>query len=251
MPESGETGLLVLAKEEDSGGQTDPFTVDIVAIHGVNGHRTKSWSPENGETSQKTWLEDILAARIPSARIMTFGYDSGATTAGDLLSSSGLRKVAIELLNALCGKRTGKNNLPLIFLCHSLGGLIVKELMCIANDDSFYFSIAARTEHLIFFGTPHQNTDSSSWETLLFDIALACTEGSPYDRRKILTSMIRIGPATLIEVSKRFSSLPWHYRILSFYEEKVSQSVGLVVRLPLHMFPSATGSKPNNCSFGF
>ncbi|KAF8544887.1 hypothetical protein BDD12DRAFT_800863 [Trichophaea hybrida] len=114
MPESGDTGLLVLAKEEDSGGQTDPFTVDkanarsIVAIHGVNGHRTKSWSPENGETSQKTWLEDILAVRIPSARIMTFGYDSSATTAGDLLSSSGLRKVAIELLNALCGKRTGK-----------------------------------------------------------------------------------------------------------------------------------------------
>jgi len=79
-----------------------------VAVHGINGHRTKSWAPGNVETSQKTWLEDIVAAHIPKARVMTYGYDSGATTAGDLMSASGLRKVAFELLNALCAKRAGK-----------------------------------------------------------------------------------------------------------------------------------------------
>lgn len=78
----------------------------IVAVHGVNGDRTGSWASNNGEASQnKLWLKDTLAAHIPNARIMTFGYDSGATTAGDLISAAGLQKTALELLNALRAKR--------------------------------------------------------------------------------------------------------------------------------------------------
>lgn len=44
----------------------------IVAIHGLNGHREKSWTADN----QTLWLRDLLPAVIGNARILTYGYDA-------------------------------------------------------------------------------------------------------------------------------------------------------------------------------
>jgi hypothetical protein len=44
----------------------------IVAIHGLDGHREKSWTAEN----DVLWLRDLLAGDSPQARILTYGYDA-------------------------------------------------------------------------------------------------------------------------------------------------------------------------------
>ena len=44
----------------------------IVAIHGFDGHREKSWTADNG----RLWLRDYLPPLIPGARILTYGYDA-------------------------------------------------------------------------------------------------------------------------------------------------------------------------------
>jgi hypothetical protein len=46
----------------------------IVAIHGLNGHRDKTWTAKNGVN----WLRDasMLSAIIPNARIMSWGYNA-------------------------------------------------------------------------------------------------------------------------------------------------------------------------------
>lgn len=46
--------------------------VDIVAIHGLDGHREKSWTATNGIL----WLKDLLPTPLPHARILTYGYDA-------------------------------------------------------------------------------------------------------------------------------------------------------------------------------
>ncbi len=46
--------------------------VSIVAVHGLNGHREKTWTASNG----LLWLRDLLPTKIPNARIMTWGYDA-------------------------------------------------------------------------------------------------------------------------------------------------------------------------------
>jgi hypothetical protein len=52
---------------------TDPV-VDIVAVHGLNGHREETWTATNGVN----WLEDknMLPAMVRNARIYTWGYDA-------------------------------------------------------------------------------------------------------------------------------------------------------------------------------
>ena len=53
----------------------DALCVDIVAIHGLNGHREKTWTDS---TMRLNWLNDEQCLRkdIPNARILTFGYNS-------------------------------------------------------------------------------------------------------------------------------------------------------------------------------
>jgi hypothetical protein len=44
----------------------------IVAVHGLNGHREKTWTTEGGVN----WLRVLLPEEIPHARILSWGYDA-------------------------------------------------------------------------------------------------------------------------------------------------------------------------------
>jgi hypothetical protein len=56
----------------------------IVAIHGLDGHRERSWTAENGVF----WLRDLLADEIPMARILTYGYDANTRHKEQLTSQT-------------------------------------------------------------------------------------------------------------------------------------------------------------------
>lgn len=71
----------------------------IVAVHGINGHRIKTWTcPDDGTM----WLRDMLPEKIPKARIMSFGYGSHASS---VISAQSIKETANELLKALQDKR--------------------------------------------------------------------------------------------------------------------------------------------------
>lgn len=54
----------------------------IIAIHGLNGHREKTWTADN----KVNWLCDanMLSAFIPNARIMSWGYDADTHSTKEL-----------------------------------------------------------------------------------------------------------------------------------------------------------------------
>ncbi|KAF2178451.1 hypothetical protein K469DRAFT_718263 [Zopfia rhizophila CBS 207.26] len=74
--------------------------VDIVAVHGLNGHRDKTWTASNGVN----WLRDLLPQDLPNARIMTWGYDAN-THSGSRVSCQYLYDHARSLVADLCLKR--------------------------------------------------------------------------------------------------------------------------------------------------
>lgn len=100
-------------------------SIDIIAVHGLQGDAYKTWQHDNG------WLRDFLPADIPNARIMAFGYNSTVTFSKSVAK---IEDKALELLNHLSSKRSSpaaSNSLkPIVFICHSLGGIIVKKSAC-------------------------------------------------------------------------------------------------------------------------
>lgn len=65
---AGKIGLFELAK----GKHDDEKTIDVVAVHGLQGDLYQTWTHEN----RTLWLQSILPDKIPYTRIMTFGYNS-------------------------------------------------------------------------------------------------------------------------------------------------------------------------------
>lgn len=84
------------------------------------------------------WLRDSLPHDLtsddgnsPMARIMIYGYESGLAGSSSIQNLEGL---ATSLhTNLLALRTTGKTNSgrmkPIIFIAHSLGGLIVKQVL--------------------------------------------------------------------------------------------------------------------------
>jgi hypothetical protein len=68
-------------------------------VHGLNGHRDKTWTAANGVH----WLRDLLPHDIPNVRIFCWGYD--ANTYGDGVSCQYLYDHARQLVSDLCLKR--------------------------------------------------------------------------------------------------------------------------------------------------
>ncbi|MCJ1467841.1 hypothetical protein MMC07_006466 [Pseudocyphellaria aurata] len=158
-------GLKVLADG------TDPV-LDIVAIHGLNGHREKTWT-----VGDVNWLRDFLPADIPNARILTWGYDAN-THSSTQISVQYLYNHATTLVSDLCLKRrlTKTRNRPIIFVAHSLGGIVVKSAL-IHSDAARHGaveehrSIKLSTYGILFMGTPHQGGSGVQLGQLMLNVA--------------------------------------------------------------------------------
>ena len=66
-------GLFLLNppdSQSNSSKAENIYFLDIVALHGINGHPYKTWTHENG----KFWLRDFVPKGLPGARVFSFGY---------------------------------------------------------------------------------------------------------------------------------------------------------------------------------
>lgn len=79
------------------------------------------------------------------ARVLT--YTHGGSTA-----RTGLKKLAHDLLRALSLERGARSSRPLFFICHSIGGLVVKLALTEASRNSNYQAILEHCYGVTFFG---------------------------------------------------------------------------------------------------
>ncbi|CAG7846890.1 SubName: Full=Uncharacterized protein {ECO:0000313/EMBL:CCA76038.1}; Flags: Fragment [Serendipita indica DSM 11827] len=163
-------GFLELVCPEDP-------TVDIIAIHGLNGHREKTWMTDDGVL----WLRQFLPSSLPRARILTYGYDAD-THSTECVSTQTMRRHAVGLAQAILRKRKDAPRRPIIFVAHDLGGIILKWALVICNNEDLESkdglrNIVVSTHSILFFGTPHSGVE----ETLLKKIvrlAAPCMEST-------------------------------------------------------------------------
>ena len=115
----------------------DPLaTVDIVLVHGLNGHPQNTWTAKNGVF----WPQDLLPVTLKSAkaRVLVYGYNADVYTFGGDKSASSdmIHQHAQTLLTALSTERMSeeKDDNAIIWVAHSLGGILVKRALELSND---------------------------------------------------------------------------------------------------------------------
>ncbi|KAH8723331.1 hypothetical protein GQ44DRAFT_804448 [Phaeosphaeriaceae sp. PMI808] len=128
----------------------------IVAIHTHQAHPDDTWCKNTGSQDlpqHKNWLQDMLPAIAPKARVMRYGYQS--QWFGKEAMLLGVRTVAQRLLVALQRTHRKAPSRRLIFIAHGYGGLIVlKALVEARNYPGDWGNIFSSVKGLIFFGTP-------------------------------------------------------------------------------------------------
>uniref|UniRef100_A0A0B7KK83 DUF676 domain-containing protein n=1 Tax=Bionectria ochroleuca TaxID=29856 RepID=A0A0B7KK83_BIOOC len=147
--------------------------IDIVAIHGLNGHREKTWIADNGVH----WLRSLLPNDLPNARILCWGYDAN-THSSSRVSCQYLYDHAQTLVSDLSRKRkiTKTSERPIIFIAHSLGGIVLKSALIhsdAAREGALleHRSVKLSTYGILFMGTPHQGGNGVQLGRVLANVA--------------------------------------------------------------------------------
>ncbi|KAL3475982.1 hypothetical protein BJX99DRAFT_270797 [Aspergillus californicus] len=143
---------VVCPPKYDAGVNLSTFADRIVAVHGMNianrpDHAENTWTDQETDTN---WLKDLLPSVIPYARILAYCYNANILFGA---SAAGIKEQADNLLLCLSNKRKAAPARPIIFITHSMGGILVKEAIATAyHGDETYASIPAMTYGIFFFG---------------------------------------------------------------------------------------------------
>jgi hypothetical protein len=110
------------------------------------------------------WPRDLLPHTVPNARVLTYGYDTSIThRVVSLPSKITLYDIAGDFLVALEAERRPDASRPVLFVAHSLGGIVVKEMLRRSNgyhmSQAHLHGVFEATVGIVFFGTPHAGAD--------------------------------------------------------------------------------------------
>ena len=141
-----------------SGCDNPDRVADVVFVHGLDGDAVKTWQvKDQPDTFWPRWLGEDF----PNVGIWSLGYAVSASEwKGHAMP---LYDRANSTLNLLELDDLGQR--PLAFVCHSLGGLLVKQMLRNARDatNADWQRITEQTRLIVFLSTPHSGADMASW----------------------------------------------------------------------------------------
>ncbi|WKT50437.1 Ankyrin repeat [Fusarium oxysporum f. sp. vasinfectum] len=216
---SPQRGGLIILKDDV---KSSAGAVDLVAVHGLGGHPTKTWRHAK---TKAFWLQEFIPQDIENARVMTYGYKSDVAFSK---STAGVEEFAMDLLARLKMVREDKWKRPIIFICHSMGGLIVKKALIFAHDrQQIYNTIAESKVGIIFLATPHRGSGLAAPGQLASKLLRACGIRT---NTKLVTSL-RQNAEVLWDISCQFVDRATETYIKTFYEtDSLSFMSSLVVK---------------------
>jgi hypothetical protein len=127
---------------------------DVVFVHGLDGDCRTTWQPPD---RPDLFWPAMLGVDLPNVATWSLGYEvSSSAWRGRTMP---LVDRATNILSLMEARQLGKR--PIIFICHSLGGLLVKQMLRNASSYSNpeWRNIAAQTVGIVFLSTPHSGSN--------------------------------------------------------------------------------------------
>uniref|UniRef100_A0A7N0SXP7 Protein SERAC1 n=1 Tax=Kalanchoe fedtschenkoi TaxID=63787 RepID=A0A7N0SXP7_KALFE len=205
----------------------DPL-VDVIFVHGLRGGPYKTWRISEDKSSTKSglvekidkeagvqgtfWPGEWLPYDLNQARLFTLKYKTNLTQWSG--ASLPLQEVSSMLLEKLIDAGIGDR--PVVFVTHSMGGLVVKQLLYKAREQKLD-NLVKNTVGVVFYSCPHFGSKLADMPWRMgYVLRPAPSIGE-----------LRSGSERLVELNDFFRQL--HKRgqlnVLSFCETKVTPIV--------------------------
>ncbi|KAI1134032.1 WD40-repeat-containing domain protein [Hypoxylon sp. FL0543] len=200
-------GVLGLTTLHDPSPPTEA-AAEIVFVHGLGGGSRKSWSYSGDR--YYFWPQSWLAndSDFADMRIHSFGYKSDwAERQQSILN---IRDFAESLVGELKNNPSiRRSNTRIIFVCHSMGGCVVKKAYILARQDPTCKDLADRVHSIFFLGTPHRGSDLAA---ILKRLSIIAWGSKPF------VSDLMLDSSALRDINDTFRHYASDLRLWSFYE---------------------------------
>lgn len=145
------------------------------------------------------------------ARILVYGYDADVTSFTDGATKDKIHNHAEHLIAELAANRRIRKatERPIIFIAHSLGGLVVKRALIHSSEirgqkTQHLRSIFISTYGILFLGTPHKGSDVAQWGSRLEWICNAVMPSGIVDSSNQLVDALKTNNETLQNIDRQF-----------------------------------------------
>ncbi|KAM4060526.1 tetratricopeptide repeat domain-containing protein [Hirsutella rhossiliensis] len=236
-----------ISRFEITGVYTHPEAqVDIVLVHGLNGDPKKSWTAKSGIFWPTQLLPESL--RDKHANVLVYGYNADVYSRSNDRSASDnfIFQHAQTLVTNLSvyRKSDGTFRNPIIWVAHSLGGILVKRALLyssnvLATSHEDLRSIYISTHAAIFLGTPHTGSGLASWGRVLQAMSDVVVPRKLFESEPILLKTLKRDSEQLQEINNRFLDIHQRFKILMAHENRKT-SLGLTRALVVN----ATSASP-------
>ncbi|KAH8806031.1 hypothetical protein F5884DRAFT_801489 [Xylogone sp. PMI_703] len=159
----GPLGLNTLYEPESG-----PSNADLIFVHGLAGGSRSTWT-RSGDPDlywPEKWLPKDGA--FQNVRIHSFGYDSN----WDKESILGIYDFANKLLSSIANSPTipRDSKIPIVFVGHSMGGLVIKRAYLLAKGGPEFEPLVSRIQAMFFLATPHLGSDMAHTLTKILSL---------------------------------------------------------------------------------
>lgn len=209
---------------------------DIIFVHGLGGSALRTWSWKRDVANfWPTWLGD--EDELSSFRIFSFGYNANFKGAATNLTTIDFAKDLLFSMLSFSGQSRGGaegflpiGSRPIIFVAHSMGGLVVKKAYILGKHDRQYSSLIAKVYGIMFLATPHRG---AQYAKMLNNILSTVPFGTT---SKAYVAELGAQSGSLQDINEQFSKFCEELQLASFFET-LKTSVGvtkiLVYNAPL------------------
>lgn len=223
-------------KDPDGDLTHDETTVDVITVPCPGGDALRSWTRDGlisryfGAPSMRdaeverqgpapSWVRQGIRREANTARILLYEHP-------ELEDGMTLSSLADALLEELSNERKTDEEKeegipprlqrPLIFIAHSIGGLVVKMALTKAAADARYDDILRDCYGVAFFGTPHQGSSYFAMPPLAASIRSLLQLSRPLPTS--VTDELRVGNPLLLRADEDFKAIAHDLRVWTLYE---------------------------------
>lgn len=195
--------------------------------------------PHELSKDTKSWARSGVRNEVNTARVLTYDH-------GDLMEDRNLKTMADDLLSALRAEIAEKlPGRPFFFICHSIGGLVLKLALIQASRNVGYRPILEDCYGVTFFATPHRGSSYLSIDDFVMSIQQLLRLSRPMTPQ--LRRQLRPDDPFLLKIDDDFKQLSSEFQVWSFHgteDSKLSRvetarSTDIPFRAPITSMRSA------------
>ncbi|TIA08966.1 WD40 repeat-like protein [Aureobasidium pullulans] len=146
-------------------GDADSIVADFIFIHGLGGGSRKTWTRDSDPELfwPQKWLPHDSA--FEGVGIHSFGYNAEFTTMNPYFKSKNVQPLSVDTYGESLVEEIHSHpgikdrDTPLVFIAHSMGGLVLKRACILLKTNDRYLQTRKRLHSFYFLGTPHRGAE--------------------------------------------------------------------------------------------